>query len=292
MNGLLRAYFKSTEPSSEAVARLVAATDRLCARDPTRIALLHQVPVPGEAALARLLAATRVERRSRRALVAAVGTVSAIAAAVAVFALAGPAFLHQRLEADVPTSLPLVGGVDLVYAGRGLARGTEDAPRIHWEAGRIELDIDPATHRDVTIETGEATVRVVGTSFTVVRDALGTTVDVERGRVDVACRDGSGATLGAADALSCWPIRPGALLGRAQALRADPIRSLAALDRALPRTSPGDPIRGEILALRAEDLLLLGRLDEARATATTYLTEGHKPRRARMVSLTEKGDSP
>jgi len=291
MNGLLRVFARSTEPSPDAVDRLRAATDRACARDPLRVTLLRRLPVPGDLALARLQALSRARSRKRPVAVG-IAAAAAVAAVVVVFALAGPALLHRRLEAEVPTALPLVRGVDLVITGRGLAQGTEATPRIRWETGRIELDIDPAAHRDVTVETSEAMVHVVGTAFTLVRDAFGTTVEVTRGRVDVACRDGSGASLEATHTITCWPVRPAGLLGRAQALRSDPARSLEALDRALPWTSAGNPIRGEILALRAEDLLTLGRAEEARAAAGAYLAEGYEPRRERMETIVNVGGTP
>lgn len=252
-----RAFRDATAPSPEAVARL----ERSFSGRSTH-ARLRVLPVP------RTVVA-RAPSRSRRW--------PALALAAALLAWLGyslrPQPITARLEAEDTVTEALTPAVQLRYSGSGVVGGTDRAPRIRWEVGELRVEVDPGIA--LSVETDDAVVRVLGTLFTVVRDARGTTVSVERGRVSVSCVD---HVLEPGMSATCLPTRPAGLLARARSLRADPASALDAVSRGLALAQPGDPVRGELLALQVE---LLASTDPttARAAAERYLAEGYQARR-------------
>ncbi len=131
-------------------------------------------------------------------------------------------------------------------------------------------------------------MRVVGTVFSVRRDALGTTTWVDRGRVAVGCGDEGPVEIGPEDgARTCLPTRPGALLDRADALvdhGAAVDEVLETLDLGLAAAEPGSAVRGELLARRVRSRALAGRTAEALADADTYLASGWTERRDEVLA--------
>lgn len=288
---LLRAYGHSTDPGPDAERRLLA---RLTAEDPnlepTR-ALLRALPEPGPFAEARVRSRVKnslvAPRPSRRPALTWAGA-GVVATLTLITWLAWPqARPPQPIAVAIDTAgadIKLAPDVALHAEGRGHAGGTETAPLIEWEEGRVSVEVTPDQGIDLIVRTPEATVRVIGTGFTVERSALGTTVDVRHGRVQVDCVVGTTHQLSANASVECAPTRPAALLGRAraQASRGDSADVvLATLDSANQPGTP-DAIRGELLAFRVETLNSAGRSDAALAAARQYLAEGHSPRRAEV----------
>lgn len=187
-----------------------------------------------------------------------------------------PRPLDARLDAVDTVTEALTSAVQLQYAGTGTVSGTERAPRIRWEVGELRVEVNPGIA--LSVETDEGLVTVLGTIFTVVRDARGTTVSVERGRVSVSCAD---HVLEPGMSATCLPRRPAGLLARARALRADRPGALDAVTRGLALAKPGDPIRGELLALQVQ-LLAPDDPQAARAAAQAYLDEGYLARQTFM----------
>ncbi|MEQ1571924.1 MAG: FecR domain-containing protein [Myxococcota bacterium] len=173
---------------------------------------------------------------------------------------------------DAETVLVPAPGVSLTARGAGDIGGTSDAPRIDWTGGSLAVEVEPERGIDLVVETREARVRVVGTVFSVDRDALGTSVGVTRGKVEVTCAGGRPQLLGAGERVTCLPNTAPGLLGRANALKAAnaaPADVLAAVDAGLPIAQ--GPYEGELRAVRAEMLLQLDRPVEAVAEARRYL---------------------
>lgn len=256
-----RAFRDATAPRPEAVARLERSFSGRSTR--ARLALL---PAPR----GRVSLAPRPHPWRWPAL------------ALAALALAWlmlrpqPRPLDARLDAPVMVTEALTTAVQLQYTGTGVVDGTDRAPRIHWEVGALRVEVDPGVA--LSVETAEGLVTVLGTIFTVVRDARGTTVSVERGRVALSCVD---HPLDPGMSATCLPLRPAGLLARARALRADPPVALEAVDRGLRLARPGDPFRGELLALRVE-LLAPTDPEGAHEAARTYLREGYLARETLM----------
>lgn len=136
----------------------------------------------------RALIARRRERRpqgTRGAIV--MGLAAAAAVVIAFYALPG----------GLPALPPAVGSDARVDLGQGswLATGPGTSlvvlpssgsdVSLLLERGLVELEIAPGTGRRVEIETGLATVLVVGTHYTVERDPRGVRVGVSRGAVVV-----------------------------------------------------------------------------------------------------------
>lgn len=246
-------------------------------------------------------------RRSPRAWAwpaAAVGL--AAAAALAVWAGRPPAVepLDLPLASGSPEWRSPAGSLALAASGAGHLGGTTAAPRIAWESGRIEVEVDPAAQLDVQVETREGTVAVKGTVFAVTRDARGTAVEVSRGQVEVRCAavgaeaPAPALSLGAGGAHTCWPTTPGGLLGRARALddaKASPAEVLATLDAARG-LSPQGPVADELGALHVHTLLRNGDARAAVDAALTHLDratlrhdEVRAIGRASLVSLLPPG---
>ena len=100
------------------------------------------------------------------------------------------------LAAAEPTSLTLPTGIQVRYHGNGQLSGAPQAPHIDWRSGVLELSIPPHEGLELVVDTEEAQVEVVGTHYSVTRDALGTRVSVARGQVQVRCHHGDEASHG------------------------------------------------------------------------------------------------
>lgn len=275
-----RAVAKATEPPAEAVDRL-----RARASWPGQLLRVADSP-PGPDAVARLRARRLTPRRPvPRAVVPALALAAAFLAAVL---LRAPAPLDEQLASVSLISRGLTTDVRLDYAGAGNVAGTVETPRIHWEAGTLAVEVNPGKGVDLSVETDEALVQVVGTVFQVDRDALGTTVAVTRGHVRVSCGSAHAVDLLAGDRTVCPPVRAAGWIGRTQALiqagrPTDELLEGIAAGQAL--ASGDDPARGELEALRIRVLMDASRYDEALNAAEAYLASGALPRRDEVAAL-------
>lgn len=232
-------------------------------------------------ARARARAEARHHRRSRWWL--AVPAVAAVAAVLVIL---------QEPAEDLPPPEPVVAldqartlepvpGITVEARGRGAVGATE----AHWTEGVLQVEVDPARDLNFTVNTDEARVRVVGTVFSVGRDALGTTVDVDRGRVEVTCRGEDRVHLEARQSHLC-PRSAAAALGWALRQRQEGSPSsdvLRAVRRGLEQPG-GDPaVREELEVLRIQVLAHLGRSERALEQAESWLARGSAGDRASEV---------
>ena len=193
--------------------------------------------------------------------------------------------LELTIAEAAPGDTQLSEDVRLSARGSGTVSGTTRAPVVRWTQGTLSVEVTPGQGIALSVETREAIVRVVGTAFSVRRDALGTRVDVDHGRVEVTCVSGGEHLLSAAEHTTCLPLTPAGLLGRANALKtagAEPREVLETVDRALPDAT--GPFRAELLALKAEMSLAEGLHTEALLAARAYL-ESKGPRRVEMLQI-------
>jgi len=103
------------------------------------------------------------------------------------------------------------------------------------DRGRVECDVPPRKARPpFVVEAGPVTVRVIGTHFAVGRGAEGTTVDVQRGVVDVE----SGEQHVLVHAGEHWPSTSAAVLAEDVAAAEIPSEAPAATSLATPPSSP------------------------------------------------------
>lgn len=259
-------------------------------RDPFEIAA--ESAEPSEVAVARVI--RRAEKtldapQRRRPAPWLAGGIGALAGAVVVAVLLWPdsPVTERTLRAEAPVPAQIGEDVALRYAGRGTVAGDATHPRLHWEAGALEVEVTPGKNIDLQVETAEGTATVVGTGFVVNRDALGTRVDVRHGIVAVSCQDGRAAHLTAGQSLTCLPVRASGLLARARALAAAGASGedvLDTLDAGL-RIAESGPIRGELAARRIEALAAVGRHEEALAAASAWLAGGDEVRRDEVRAL-------
>lgn len=212
-------------------------------------------------------------RRRFRAPILAAALGMAIAAALTL-TLRGPSPV-----ADVPLAqadVALTAHVQLSADGEGNARQQDENIEISWSRGELLVEVEPDRGVQLAVFTDEAKVRVVGTGFTVNRDALGTTVTVAHGRVEVDCAFGGPELLVAEQTRTCLPRTAMGAVGRIRALQARGISAAAALeeiDAALSRPDATDAAGNELGALRVGALLAQGRDADALAATEHALRE-------------------
>lgn len=290
-------FARETASTPEGVARVrqrLAAVERdeeIC-----RV-LLHQLPAvpPGAESRVRRRLEESLHRPARGRVhpAWAGGLLAAAAAAAVAVAVLRPdvpeATVAMALVSEAtPSEVLPTSDVHLVFQGHGTVGGTEKRPRVLWETGTLEVDVTPHQGIDLTVETREAEVRVLGTAFTVTRDALGTAVEVHRGRVAVACAAGQAAELGPGEHQSCLPVTPAGLLARVLALRdqgASADLVLATTDLALGQNPETAALRGELLLQRIQALVELEREAEALDEIRRFLDSGTELRRPELHAL-------
>lgn len=268
--------------------------------DAMAAALLRELPEPptgAEARVGRRLARSRALPEPRRTapspwLIG--GLTVALAAASAAMVLrartddgTAPNAIG-RLDSETVWAGRRLDGVDLTYRGAGEVAGSEVAPRINWQRGTLNVEVMPGRGLDVRVQTREAEVRVVGTGFTVKRDALGTSVEVRHGVVETSCVGEAPVALHQGDQVTCLPSSPAGLLGRAQALQesgAEVALVAASLDRGLALTSLGDPIGAELGAMKVEVLAASGQGSAALESAHALLKAGGSARADEVIRL-------
>ena len=176
-----------------------------------------------------------------------------------------------------PTVLegPLVTGdltqsVALKVDGEGLASGTSETLDLRWAVGTLDVEVEPGRGVSLQVHTDEATVRVVGTGFRVVRDALGTAIEVRHGRVEATCRGGAPTLLDVGARLTCAPSSAAGQLGRLRRLQEEGAPAATVLDeatRALAGSDADGTVRSELQSVQLDALVALDRTDEALALA-------------------------
>jgi ferric-dicitrate binding protein FerR (iron transport regulator) len=196
----------------------------------------------------------------------ALGAAAAALALVLLVPDGGPPSLQLELvsEAGSRTSTPL-DGLDLRFEGHGTLTGTDAAPQLLWRSGTLHVDVDPDAGRAVSVTTGEAFIRVLGTAFEVRRDVRGTHVSVERGTVSVICKRGDRGTLSPGQSTFCLPSTAAGMLARSRSLQdaGRPAAEVLAAAADGLGLMPASPVREELRVVRIEVLRDDGRLDEA-----------------------------
>ena len=173
--GALARFAKETKASPAVVqrvrGRLVAEHDEAAYTE-----LLRALPSAAPGAAARVRA--RLQRPSRTPLlpVFALGGVALAAVGLLLLRLipsASPSLTATLDAPEVWEGLAPTPEVTLDFQGQGVLAGTERAPRLTWETGTLKVEVEPNQGIDLQVTTREAEVRVVGTGFSVTRDALG-----------------------------------------------------------------------------------------------------------------------
>jgi hypothetical protein len=183
------------------------------------------------------------------------------------------------------TSMP---GIELSYLGTGTVGGSSGSPEIAWDSGTIHVEVTPNQGLHLAVRTREAEVRVIGTGFTVTRNALGTHVEVRHGIVEVDCGDEGTVRLTVGEERTCLPRTAAGLLGRARALReasAPEGEVLESLDRGLAEADVQDAVRDELQSSRIRSLFALGRRTEVLDAARGYLAREKSVRRTEVERL-------
>lgn len=177
--------------------------------------------------------------------------------------------------------------VSLELDGLGTVGGTQQSPEIRWESGTLRVAVTPNRNVRLAVVTPEATVRVVGTAFSVDRGEFATAVSVSHGTVEVTCTGRAAERVSAPGTRRCLPDDAPTLLRRVSALRRSAASSeerLETIDAGLAAATDGGPLTAELLAHRADLLATTGRDGEAMDAATAYLELGG-PRQAEMNEL-------
>ncbi len=240
---------------------------------------------PGEAEIQRVRRAA-MERLSKRKRVPTWAWVPvAVAAAATVSWLAWPSDTGPQplASTDSWATADARPGVQLAFHGQGQVASPSV---VSWEQGELQVEVEPERGIEFRVETAEATIRVVGTVFSVERSSLGTSVTVERGEVEVTCQDEPTHAVTAGEDWLCLRS-PAAALHWAdsnQGGSADSI--LQVVDRGLARSTPGEPVHDELEVLRIQTLADNGRLDRALTEAQLRLDRGaeHRAQEVRQIA--------
>ncbi len=175
-------------------------------------------------------------------------------------------------------------GVQLAFQGSGQVATPSE---INWQRGELKVEVEPDRGIDFRVYTEEATVRVVGTVFSVDRSSLGTTVSVERGKVEVTCTDEAPVLITADSAHLCLRS-PAAALGwateqeRAGGAAGDILR---AVERGLALCTSSDPVHDELEVLHIRALARAGKSTEALLEAERRLDRGAALRATEVRTL-------
>jgi hypothetical protein len=288
---ILERFRRETEPSDDSLDRVRDRVHQQLSDEQIAKAVLGHLPAPLPGAEARVRARLASPRPASRRTWAYGVALAAAAAGFGLLLLPDPGLapVQARLDAvAAPVELQPSPEVALVYAGSGRIEGTRRAPHIQWESGTVHVDVEPEQGIELEVHTAEATVQVVGTAFAVIRDPLGTRVEVEHGRVRVDCRAGGGEALGAGDSTTCLPTTAHGMLARARELQdrgASPELLLDTATVALERHPEPSLVRSELQLVRIEALTLLGREAEALVLAEDYLGAGSELRRDSVLAL-------
>ena len=301
---LLHVFERSHEPTAAAEARLQAALrERIPDGRATRTLLAH-LDDPSPEAQTRLLARVTAlpEEAPRHGLARPAWTAPVLALAGAA-ALAVGVYLSlpggpeessllattALTQQSAPVELSPVSGVSLAYRdGYGEFGGTTQSPEIHWIAGQLDVEVEPNRGIHLAVQTHEATVRVIGTRFSVLRRDGLTTVAVERGKVEVACADGQKSVLTLGQTATCEPRSAARLALRALALQSrgeDPARVLELTERGLANAEEGSATWAQLSVLRMVSLRDLGRTAEALEATRTWLASGETRRTDEVLRL-------
>lgn len=266
-------------------------------------ALLRKLPAISHGAHLRVGSAVRrslrAERASRSRLtwVLAPAGVVASAAVLALGVWCGvrlaqpqPVPLSESLASDeVWQSASVANGVSLSFEGTGAVSGDSLHPRIAWDRGVVNVEVTPGLGIDLRVGTREADVRVVGTGFSVRRDALGTEVKVVHGRVEVVCSGADPVFVDPGQTQDCLPTSAAGLLGRARAIEASGAGAddvLAATAAGLARAGAEDAaVRDELTVMQIHQLLRAGRLEDGGVVADAYLASPSAARRLDVVRM-------
>lgn len=267
---LLRRYAEGSAPTEverERVLRRVEASM-------SRPRALDAAPVPAPGAASRVLARLDAPARRPARTGLPIAALIAIVALLFVSETGPPAPYDQELAGT--SRLRLSPEVELGVDGAGRVTGTRFHPVVTWQIGRLDVDVRAEQGVALAVDTREARVEVVGTAFSVVRDARGTMVSVAHGRVRVTCTSGDPALLGEGEQAECRPVSAAGLLARAQAERAGGVATAVVLAdlRAGLGTAGPEAVHQELRALLVKVLLEEGSRAEAAAVATEYTTVG------------------
>ena len=207
-------------------------------------------------------------------------SVAATAPLAAVDAPLGPTPLSGGVD-GAPALVEPVPGLRLQVAGQGELSGTRGAPMVRLRSGSVRVEVDPAAGLAVSVQTQELQVDVLGTIFDVQRDAMGASVQVERGKVAAACAGAAPTPLTAGQRHSCAPTTAAGMLARARGLQEraaeGPEAGAAVLEavRAGLAMADGTPgVRGELHVVAFEQLDRAGDAAGALAEVDAYLRLG------------------
>lgn len=199
-----------------------------------------------------------------------------------------PAFTEAALASETRWRTVQSDGVALSYQGTGSVAGERKAPRIDWQRGTLNVEVTPQHGVDLRVQTREAEVRVLGTGFSVHRDAMGTHVEVRHGIVETRCGTGEPVRLLAGDTADCLPLSAAGLLGRARAQMesgapADSV--LATLRAGFAVAEPGSPVAVELAVAKSETLAGDARNEAALVAVHEAIRAGAGVRHAELVQL-------
>lgn len=244
-----------------------------------------------------------------------------LAVVTAVTPSSPPLLSSGEIEADTsPWRGEVVDGLDLrADRGFGVLSGTQAAPVLALSNDatvRVDVDraaVDPA-FATFTIRTVSATVRVVGTKYSVTTVGSRTEVATRRGTVQVECADGRRKLVSEGQSATCEPQPDPRLLVHMQALdrppqlgqpaltsgeqyahlqrqrqASTPSAFVATADVMLSRALASEDLRQALEAVRVDAMCDLGWEGPAKRAARAWVEGGGQVERERIERIAEEG---
>jgi len=174
-------------------------------------------------------------------------------------------------------------GVQLAFHGQGQVSSPSV---VSWEQGELKVEVEPERGIEFRVETAEASIRVVGTVFSVERSSLGTSVTVERGKVEVTCQNEPTHNVTAGEDWLCLRSPAAALHWADSHQSGSATDVLQVVERGLARSPLGDPVHDELEVLRIQTLASAGQHRQALIAANERLDRGahHRVTEVRQIA--------
>jgi len=242
----------------------------------------HQ-PSDAEIQRVRRKAMEQLSQRRRPMVWALIPAAVATAAVVAWLAWPQVETPQPLASADSWSQADARPGVQLAFHGQGQVSSPSV---VSWEQGELKVEVEPERGIEFRVETAEASIRVVGTVFSVERSSLGTSVTVERGEVEITCQNEPTHAVTAGEDWLCLRSPAAALHWADNHQNGTTADVLQVLERGLARSVLGDPVHDELEVLRIQTLFSAGQHRQASSAANERLDRGaqHRATEVRQIA--------
>lgn len=199
-----------------------------------------------------------------------------------------PFFINKPIDQTFNGSIDLnLEHVTINGNGQGEISGKDNQLTIAWNIGQISVEVEPEKGVNLSIQTPDALVNVIGTKFTVDCSEKGTALSVEQGKVEFICHNLESNSIASKQSDICYKSA-GTALVQARDFLDEGLATLAieATNKGLS-LEPGEAVKEELNAVK---ILAFSSIDEEQALplAKSYLQSKSQLRRDEILSITSR----